>query len=417
MSRKILFLSLLILITAISFLPTQQTDVEPLYEIELDFMIKSSYLDEFDVEIDLDNTNTTVVLNEDPTFHFAFYHNVCFVENFYGYNYQCYGLGRQPQFWWDSREVDFGKYGDLEEHFLETRLYGSLCVYIDDMPLGLSSFMPDSTSDTNQSFTLSLEKGVHYLTVIAAEYQLPAVGDTIDEVQLLWEIDQHVFYVIEDAGDPLPTVTNNDIYLSTIANPYSEIFEISNGIPYEHPNVKISDVILADPTAPIVIYDYNVSTDDNFEASDGSMGYAHFTRVGNGETKWWVNDNPFANAPQQLHNDHNYIYICAVSTKPEDFLVYFFDTYFPTLEICSTVLDIFVETDATETTYITEVTTETTVITTDYTTTPTTVITTTTTVPGENEASFPQISVIIIAFISICFINLLRIKIKGGNKR
>ncbi|GAH40043.1 unnamed protein product, partial [marine sediment metagenome] len=75
-----------------------------------------------------------------------------------------------------------------------------------------------------------------------------------------------------------------------------------------------------------ISYRYNVSTDGTFSAAEGSMGL-EFSKVGDGAVVRWINDDPFTTGLQQLRSHHNYVYICAISTNPDDFKVYYAEYY------------------------------------------------------------------------------------------
>ena len=352
MKKKILIPLILIISLSILFIPfTNNKTSEATYEVNFQYEIKDNPIDGFGVAFDLANTNSVVVLNDDPTFNFAFFFNISLSYWDSGYVDSAFGLGNQPDIWWNSGEVNFTKYGDNEMHFLETRIYGGFNVYIDDMEIGLSKFDVTDEQDTNQSLSLKLSRDEHYLTIIAAEYQLPYVGATIDEIELVVTKIDHVFHVIADAGDPIPTLKHIPINVSTYGVPYSETFPIYSGIPMEKPMVELIDVDTSDLGNITIDYRYNISTDGYFNAYTG-LYTVEFDSVGNGTVVWWVNDKPFASSLQSLYGHHNYVYICAISTCPDDTGAWYggyyaSQVYYPYLDFYTAIVDIYIETEIT----------------------------------------------------------------------
>jgi len=227
-------------------------------------------------------------------------------------------------------------------------MYGSFEVYIDDHSLGHSNFwLDEEDDDTNQTVSLDLGLDEHYLTIIAAEYQLPYVGATINEAQLLWTKDQHMFYVIADSGDPLPVRKDRDIFVSTIGTPYTENFEYLSGVPLERPIVELLNIDDTSLSNIEISYRYNVSTDGTFSMSLGPYGVI-FSDVGDGAVVRWINGDPFSTGLQQLRSHHNYVYICAISTNPDDYYLLYGSNYYPRLKFDTLIVDLYIETEYTQ---------------------------------------------------------------------
>ena len=364
MKKKILIPLILIITLTILLIPfPDEIPSEATHEINIEYKIQDAPIDGFGIALDTSNTDNVVILNEDPTFNFAFFYNIS-LTSLFGPIPVAYGSGLQPDVWWDSREINFSKYGDNEEHFLETRIYGSFNVFIDDLEIGLADFdFVSPTSDNNQTTKMKLGRDEHYLTIVAAEYQLPYVGATIDEVELVVQKIEHVFYVIDNPGDPVPTLKHRPINVSTSGIPYAETFGTMNGIPLEYPKVELIDIDTSDIGNITIDYRYNFSTDGFFSARDGYFG-VEFDYVGNGTILWWVNDKPFASSLQSLYGHHNYIYICAISTYPDAhgaFYGGYYGTilYYPILDFYTEIVDIYIETEITHYEEVTVTTTET----------------------------------------------------------
>lgn len=355
MKKRILIVLSITSVLLFSFITINNIEntVETEYTIQFQVTLDSTMLPDFGVQIDTANTDDIIVLSEGQTFSFAFFHNVALTS--WGRALPgAYGNGWQPDVWWYSQEVNFTKYGDNEIHFLETRMYGSFEVYIDDYSLGYSNLDPSaSDDDTNQTVALDLSLDEHYLTIIAAEYQLPYIGATIDEAQLVWTKDQHMFYVIADSGDPLPVRKDRDIFVSTVGTPYAENFEYFRGVPLERPKVQLLNIDDTSWSNIEISYRYNVSTDGIFSVAEDSLGI-EFSKVGDGEVVRWINDDPFSTELEQLRSHHNYVYICAISTNPDDFMLYYSSVYghegcyYPILKFDTLIVDLYVETEYTE---------------------------------------------------------------------
>lgn len=412
MNKKyILIGSTVLLLLTLSFLPrlNHPTATEK-FNVELELSSSTDLLADFGVMIDLENTNDTVVISNDEKFHFAFFFNVaisCMASSLP----DVYGGGFQPDYWYYSGEVDFTKYGDLETHYLETRMYGYLNVYLDDYCLGMSNFDSGvSDIDTNQTIAIKLSTGAHYITVIAAEYQLPYVGATSDEAVLVWSKVQHVFYVLANVGDPLPDMSLRNLAVDTTGTPYSETFEDIDGFPLENPVINLQDVDISVPTAINIDYTYNVSTDGYHSAE--VVGYLSFTNVGDGEVIWWLNNHAFASSLQHLRGGDNFVYICAISSHPDDYgLMY--STYYPTLRFDTIIVKLTVALEITETQENTVYTTET--------------VTETVTVTVSNESNDMKpkmfvdeeasISILPIALALVSIVGLTILRRKNGGKR
>lgn len=322
----------------------EEYNVETEYNVKFQVTLDSTTLTDFGVQIDTANTDDVIVLSEDSTFNFAFFYNVSITAWANDLPWS-YGNGQQPDVWWGSQETNFTKYGDNKIHFLETRMYGNFEVYIDDHSLGQSNFWLDEDDDNNQTVALDLSLDEHYLTIIVAEYQLPYIGATINEAQLVWTKDQYLFYVIADSRDSLPVRKDRDIFVSTLGTPYAESFDEFSGIPMERPKVELLDINDTSWSNIEISYRYNVSTDGGFSAATGSYA-VEFSEVGDGEVVRWINDDPFSTGLQQLRSHHNYIYICAISTNPDDFcLMYGF--FYPILKFETLIVDLYVETEYT----------------------------------------------------------------------
>jgi len=376
-------------------IPINKTTEQKTYAIAIKNIKSSLSLPSFGVEIDENNTNDTVILSENKEFHFSFFFNVSISDPFGARMEGVYGEGRQPENWFTKQDS-------------ETRIVGGINVFIDDIDIGNSKIDFTSDTDTNQSVILKLTPGIHLLTVIAAEYQLPYKGAPPEEALLVFDKDEHFFYVKENEDDTIEPKGISNIRLNTEGTPYVEDF--SDIFPrYKAPKINYTGLNLENNENPIIFYTYNVSTDNTFHAEKST--FVDFDKVGTGQVVWWTNNNSIANSDQTLFLGTNYIYICAVSVKPNTYLLDNYDCFYPILAFDTIAIKIDVEdlSTITNTLTVTETVTETTYQTSTETITETIIET----VTEENaEANF---STLMIPFaISIMIAFSFQVKKRGG---
>jgi len=243
MKKKYFIILLIVVSFLIPSIPINNSTEQRTYAISIKNIKSTLSLPSFGVEIDETNTNDTVILSENNEFHFSFFFNVS-ISNFFGASMEgVYGGGYQPENWFANQDS-------------ETRIVGGINVYIDDMDIGYSNVDFSSNTDTNQSVILQLTPGMHLLTVIAAEYQLPYAGAPAEEAQLVFDKDEHIFYVKENEGDPIQPIGKSTIRLNTEGIPYVEDFsDISPR--YKEPKIFYTGLDLTDTTNPIILYKYN----------------------------------------------------------------------------------------------------------------------------------------------------------------
>jgi len=374
-------------------LPINET-TEQTYAVYITNIKSSLSLPSFGVEIDDANTNDTVILSNNNEFHFGFFFNVSISVPLGTSVDGVYGDGVQPTNWFNNQNS-------------ETRIVGGINIFIDDMDIGRSNIDISRTTDTNQSVILNLTPGAHILTIIAAEYQLPYAGAPPEEAQLVFDKDEHIFYVKEYEDDLTQSIERSNIELNTEGTPYVEDF--SDYFPrYKEPRTYYTGLDLTDDANPKILYKYNVSTDYTFHAV--SATYPDFDKVGTGQVIWWTNNNSIATNSQALYLSTNYIYICAVSVKPHDYILAFYNSFYPVLEFDSLAIKIEVE----ESTLINTVTVTETVTETAYqTSTETTYQTIIETVSEDNAELY--FSPIIVPFtLAIMIVSNFLLKKRGG---
>jgi len=78
MKKRILIVLSITSLLLFTFIPInkEESNVETEYNIQLQVTLDSTALPSFGVQIDNANTDNVLILNEDPTFKFAFFYNV-----------------------------------------------------------------------------------------------------------------------------------------------------------------------------------------------------------------------------------------------------------------------------------------------------------------------------------------------------
>ena len=187
---------------------TQAASDDNQVEVRINY-VPSAYVDMGEVYVEFDSRliENNMVFGEGDIIDFAFFYDVAVLS------------------WWhpsgivapyDGQQCDYWYYDVADPNatcqYTETRFGGMFNVMIDGFDIGVSNFDIGYDGGTHQEIAIQLEKGWHYITIVAAEL----VSDCNRTEGFHWEYakDQKKFYISEDKDDDTPTLY--DAYFNDI---------------------------------------------------------------------------------------------------------------------------------------------------------------------------------------------------------
>jgi hypothetical protein len=299
MNKKGLIFILLFVVSTVGAMATTQAATDDKVEVRLNY-IPSAYVETGEVYVEFDSRflDDNMVFGEDDTINFAFFYDVAVLS--WG-GATTTGDGFQADEWYyDTQDLNSSC------QYTVTRFGGQFNVMIDNYDIGQTNFDIWADDGNYQDIAIQLDKGWHYITIVAAEL----VSDC-NHTTWWWEYakDQKRFYVSEDKEDT-PTLLEDAMY--------NDVDVAATGVNSENLNLayNITDFSsnprpraeatlnqytvedLGNITTGMITTDiavqYNASDTADIVLTDGPYGAAYVDVYGMGPHAylWILNDGP-----------------------------------------------------------------------------------------------------------------------------
>lgn len=195
----LIFLFVVSTVGAVTF--TQAASDNDLVEVTLNY-VPSAYVDMGSVYVEFDSRflDDNMVFGADDTINFAFFYDVAVLS--WG-GATTTGDGFQADEWYyDTQDLNSSC------QYTVTRFGGAFNVMIDNYDIGMTNFDIWADNGNYQDIAIQLEKGWHYITIVAAEL----VSDC-NHTEWSWEYakDEKRFFISDDKEDT-PTLLEDALY-------------------------------------------------------------------------------------------------------------------------------------------------------------------------------------------------------------
>lgn len=333
MNKKgLIFILLFVVSTMGAMSSTQAATNDDLVEVRLNY-VPSAYVPTGSLYVEFDSRflDDNMVFGEDDIINFAFFYDVAVLS--WG-GATTTGDGFQADYWYyDTQDVNSSC------QYTETRFGGIFNVMIDNYDIGMTNFDIWADNGNYQDIAIQLDKGWHYITIVAAEL----VSDC-NHTTWSWEYakDQKRFYVSEDKEDT-PTLLEDALYNDVdlaVTTVNSE--DLNGGYDWvdfsSNPRPKAEATLnqyyvddLGNETTPVttdIAVQFNAS-DTEFALTDGTYGvqYANPFDLGPYTYLWILNDGEMdilndtytPSTITGLRKGQNYIYFCLIGFQIDSY--------------------------------------------------------------------------------------------------
>lgn len=354
MNKKGIVLLLLFVVSSLGVIAVSNAKPQTEVEVTLAY-VPPSNIDVGQVWVEFDDRfiSDNQVFGQNDKIYFAFYYDVAFV-SWAGAN--AYGDGWQPDNWFFDVPDENGTY-------TETRFYGMMNVYLDDVALGLSNFDISATiADTYQEVKVELYIGWHTLTVVAVEL-------VSDETHTSWHWeyskDEVRFYVGKTAQDIPPleedspgTTVNVEATPVEAANlpqhayNWTDFFEIRPVVDAANYSQLVQNIDEGETATATVAFNsswvdvlglsptqYGVTFTDMYEMGPSAVTW--FANTGDLVLGSNVGDLNSLTATFNLTKGINYVYCTVWGPKADDY-AHFYGISYPTLRSSTQIFTIIV---------------------------------------------------------------------------
>jgi hypothetical protein len=287
---------------------------------------------EFDERILTDNN----VLGVGDILNFAFFYDVAVIT--WAAASQVFESGWATDAWWACPENNVTEGYQGSDLYNCTRFAGMLNVMLDDYDLGMSNFDISSSGNANtyQDFTLQLDIGWHFLTVMGAELVSDANHTTWewqyskDDIQFyVGETRKEVPSLIEEARWNFVQVNTEAVGSEDLGQAYNwtdfydfphPVAEPVSGVNQDSIEVGVEG---ADPIISEVEAQYNAS-DMPLGLVSGSYGvmFADVFQMGPSNYSWFINNGDLNfgnNINLPLSKGINYVWFIVFGFKSDDY--------------------------------------------------------------------------------------------------